>query len=55
MQLPNWFPQSPRPWNPAFAEVWDVMSPNQRRWDLLIDIALCAIILCAVGAVFWTY
>ena len=38
-----------------FSEVWDVMTPNQRRWDLLVDVTLVTIVFAAVIAVFLTY
>ena len=45
MKLPHWIPQVQRPWNPAFGETWDAMTPNERRASFLIDIAICGVFL----------
>jgi hypothetical protein len=44
MRLPEWFPQVPRPWNPAFRSVWDAMTPAEKPWSCFVDalvVALC--------------
>lgn len=43
MRAPKWIPQVRRPWNPAYREVWDAMSPDERRWSFLFD-ALIAVV-----------
>jgi hypothetical protein len=52
MRLPDWFPQVPRPWNPAYREVWDAMTPNEKRWSALVDavVVLAVLVLCLLGA-----
>lgn len=38
-----------RPWNPAYREVWDAMTPRERRITVIIDwiIVLVVIVGCA--------
>lgn len=44
MRLPDWLPQVNRPWNPAYRDVWDSMTPNEKRWSFVLD--------CLVSMVF---
>ena len=48
MQLPTWIPKVPRPWNPAYQEVWDVMTDNEKRASFLVDVAIVALVLFLV-------
>jgi hypothetical protein len=50
MKLPRWIPQTPKPWNPAWRETWEAMTPNGRRWSFVIDM-----IICALGTAFLVY
>lgn len=51
MKIPEWVPQVSRPFNPAYREVWDVMTPNERRASFLFDAFVVAIVFIALGAV----
>lgn len=42
MKLPEWVPQVARPWNPAFQDVWESMTPNERRASFAFDAILAA-------------
>lgn len=45
MKLPNWIPQVGRPWNYAYGDVWDAMTPNERRASWLFDAAVVVVVL----------
>lgn len=51
MRLPDWVPEVPRPFNSDWAETWDVMTPNERRWSFIFD----ATVVAAVVALWWTF
>lgn len=38
MKLLKWFPEVPRPWNPAYRGVWHVMTKEERQWSLFVDL-----------------
>ena len=40
MKLPTWIPMVARPSNREWAETWDAMSENERRWSFLVDISM---------------
>lgn len=49
-KLPEWVPQVSRPYNHAYREVWDAMTPNDRRWSFVVDVlVVIGIIVLAVG------
>jgi len=48
MKIPSWVPQVPRPFNPAFSDVWDEMSPDERRASFLFDAVLVAVVAALV-------
>jgi hypothetical protein len=52
VRLPKWFPEVPKPWNPAYRGVWHVMTREERQWSLFIDllVVLVAIIIWAVAS-----
>ncbi len=52
MQVPTWIPQVRRPWNPAYRETWDVMTPNDRRVSFLIDAAIVIAFLIVANLIF---
>ena len=39
MILPKWIPQINKPWNPGLHKTYKAMTPNDKRWSLLIDVA----------------
>lgn len=47
MKLPSWFPQVPRPWNPAYRGVWHLMTKEEKQWSLFVD--LCVAAVCVGG------
>lgn len=48
MKLPTFIPQVPKPWNPAYRETWNVMTPNEKRWSFLVDVVIVIVILSIV-------
>lgn len=49
MKLPRWFPAVSRPWNPAYREVWDDMTHEERQASFLFDMVIVAFVV----ALFW--
>lgn len=47
MKLPTWIPQISKPFNPAYRDTWDAMSPNERRWSFLFDAGVVGAVLTA--------
>lgn len=45
MKLPEWFPQVSRPWNPAYRETWDAMTPDEKRWSCLADMFMIGVVV----------
>ncbi len=39
-----------RPWNPAIAEIWDRMSPQERRATARFDLAVAVLVICIMLA-----
>jgi hypothetical protein len=52
MQLPSWIPQVGKPWNPAFHEAWEEMTPNEKRWSFLFDVFACLAFFAIAWAMF---
>lgn len=48
MKLPRFIPQVSKPWNPAWQDAWEAMTPNERRWSWLFDATLVVIVLVIV-------
>jgi len=48
MKLPRWFPEVPRPWNPAFRSTWDAMSKPERQASMLFDVVIMVILVLGV-------
>lgn len=48
-KLPKWIPQVSKPWNPAYKEVWEAMTPNEKRWSFLVDVIVVAVVLICIG------
>lgn len=51
MKLPKWIPKIPRPWNPAYREVWDSMTSDEKRASWLVDAmiilgAILTVVVC---------
>jgi hypothetical protein len=42
VKLPKWIPQVSEPWNDAYKATWNCMTPDERRWSFLIDVAMLA-------------
>lgn len=49
MNLPDWFPEIRRPFNPTLREVYDEMTSQERKWSLVFDI--CVVVLAALALV----
>lgn len=55
-QLPTWIPQVPKPWNPAYHETWEAMTPNERRWSFIVDMVIFIVgITIFAGALYLEY
>jgi hypothetical protein len=45
MILPTWIPKVGRPFNPDYAETWEVMDDNAKRWSWLFDAAVVVVMI----------
>jgi hypothetical protein len=45
MALPRWIPKVKRPWNPAYAPIWDQMTDTEKRWSWLTDVGMVLAVL----------
>lgn len=51
-KLPTWVPRVRRPWNPAYREVWDHMTDNDKRWSFVVDAAIVLAVAILMLVVF---
>lgn len=47
--MPEWIPQVRRPWNPAYQEVWDMMTPDEKRSSFLFDCVVIGVVFTLIG------
>ena len=48
MRLPRWFPEVPRPWNPAYHESWRAMTTAEKQWTFFVDLMVIAICVALI-------
>jgi hypothetical protein len=51
MSIWRYIPRVPRPWNPAYRGVWDLMTTREKQWSFIIDFAVILI----AGALGWWF
>lgn len=51
MSIWRYIPTVPRPFNPAYRSVWDLMTTREKQWSFLIDMAIVGI----AGALGWWF
>lgn len=53
MKIPTWILVVNRPWNPAWQETWDAMTPSERRASWLFDAVVVIVVIVVLGACAW--
>jgi hypothetical protein len=48
MRLPDWIPETPRPFWQDKVEAWEAMTANERRWSFVIDVIFCVIFVAVI-------